>query len=89
VRPVTVHGFDRPQAKAVCATVPTNGVTVKAVIAEPLVAGADHETVDWVVSNEVPATFVGAPGAADGTTGLDASDAALVPDLFVAVTLNV
>jgi len=27
VRPVTVHGFDRPHAKAACATVPTNGVT--------------------------------------------------------------
>jgi hypothetical protein len=27
VRPVTVHGFDRPHENAVCATVPTNGVT--------------------------------------------------------------
>ena len=28
VRPVIVHGFDRPHENAVCATVPTNGVTV-------------------------------------------------------------
>jgi hypothetical protein len=28
VRPVTVHGFERPHANAVCATVPTKGVTV-------------------------------------------------------------
>jgi len=38
MRPVTVHGFDKPQAKAACETVPTNGVTVKPVIAAPLVA---------------------------------------------------
>lgn len=59
------------------------------IAAPPLLAGATHETVDWVDSNELPTTPVGEPGAADGTTGLDASDAAPAPDLFVAVTLNV
>ena len=59
------------------------------IVAPPSLTGATHETVDWVDSNELPATFVGAPGAADGTTGLDASDAAPAPDLLVAVTLNV
>jgi len=28
VRPVTLHGFVKPQENAVCATVPTNGVTM-------------------------------------------------------------
>ena len=28
VRPVTLHGFDRPHEIGACATVPTNGVTV-------------------------------------------------------------
>jgi hypothetical protein len=28
VRPVTLHEFDEPHENAVCATVPTNGVTV-------------------------------------------------------------
>ena len=28
VRPVTLHEFDKPHENAVCATVPTNGVTV-------------------------------------------------------------
>jgi len=32
---------------------------------------------------------VGAPGTVDGTTAADATDAALVPDTFVAVTVNV
>jgi ethanolamine utilization microcompartment shell protein EutS len=65
-------------------------VTLKVVIAAPpLLAGATHETVDWVDSNELPTTPVGAPGAADGTIGFDGSDAAPVPDLFVATTLNV
>ena len=45
-------------------------------------------TVDWVDSKELATTPVGAPGTADGTTGLDTSDATPVPDLFVAVTLN-
>jgi hypothetical protein len=45
-----MHGFDRPHEKGVCATVPAKGVTVYRVIAAPLLAGAVHETVDWVDS---------------------------------------
>jgi len=89
VRPVTVHGFDRPHEKAACATVPTNGVTVKAVIAAPLAAGAVHDTFDWVDSNEVAETPVGAPGTVDGVAEFDATDTAPVPARFVAVTVNV
>ncbi len=59
------------------------------ITAPPSLTGATQVIVDRVDSNEPPETPVGAPGAADGTTGLDASDAAPVPDLFVAVTLNV
>ena len=89
VRPVTVHGFDRPHEKAACATVPTNGVTVKLVITAPLAAGTVHDTFDCVDSNEVAATPVGALGTVDGTALFEASETALVPPRFVAVTVNV
>jgi len=89
VRPVTVHGFDKPHEKAACATVPTNGVTVKAVIAAPLAAGEVHDTFDWVDSNEVAETPVGADGTVEGTALFEGSDATPVPARFAAVTVNV
>ena len=58
-------------------------------IAAPLVAGAVHDTFDWVDSNEVAATPVGAPGTVDGVAEFDATEAAPVPARFVAVTANV
>jgi len=42
-----------------------------------------------VLAAPVATTPVGAPGTVDGTTDNDATDAALVPDTFVAVTVNV
>ncbi len=54
-----------------------------------MAAGAVHDTFDWVDSNEVAATPVGAPGTVDGVAEFDATEAALVPALFVAVTVNV
>jgi hypothetical protein len=42
-----------------------------------------------VLAAPVATTPVGAPGTVDGTTGTDATDAALVPETFVAVTVNV
>ena len=58
-------------------------------ITAPLPAGAVHDTVDWVDSTDVAATLEGAPGTADGVAAFDATDTALVPALFVAVTVNV
>jgi hypothetical protein len=46
-------------------------------------------TVDWVDSNEVADTPVGAFATVDGTAMFEAFDAVLVPALFVAVTVNV
>jgi len=89
VRPVTVHGFDKSHEKAACATVPTNGVTVKAVIAAPLATGAVHDTFDCVDSNEVAETPVGADGTIEGTALFEGSEAAPVPARFAAVTVNV
>ena len=37
----------------------------------------------------VAATLVGAPGTVDGVAEFEATEAALVPALFVAVTVNV
>jgi hypothetical protein len=54
-----------------------------------LLAGAIHDTTDWVDSNDVPATPVGAPAITDGITVFDGSDALLIPARFVAVTVNV
>jgi hypothetical protein len=54
-----------------------------------LAAGAVHDTFDWVDSNEVAATPVGALGTVDGVAEFDATEAALVPARFVAVTVNV
>jgi len=57
--------------------------------APPFETGAIHETTDRAFSADVATTPVGAPGTVDGTTAADATDAALVPDTFVAVTVNV
>ena len=54
-----------------------------------MAAGAVHDTFDWVDSNEVAETPVGAPGTVDGVAEFDATDTAPVPALFVAVTVNV
>jgi hypothetical protein len=54
-----------------------------------LAAGTVQDTFDWVDSNEVAAAPVGALGTVDGVAEFDATEAALVPALFVAVTVNV
>ena len=55
----------------------------------PLFEGAVKLTVAWVFPATAN-TFVGAPGTMGaGVTLLDAPDAALVPTLLVAVTVNV
>jgi len=60
------------------------------VIAEPpVLAGAVHDTTDWVLTAPVALTAVGAPGTVEGTTAAEADEAAPVPDAFVAVTVNV
>jgi hypothetical protein len=56
--------------------------------APPFDTGAVHETTDRAFSADVATTPVGAPGAVDGITDADATDAALMPDTFVAVTLK-
>ena len=66
------------------------GVTVYPVIAAPPVEdGAVHETTDWAFAFDVADTLVGAPGTVDGVALEDATEAAPVPDAFVAVTVNV
>ncbi len=73
------------------ATVPTNGVTTYPVIGLPPFAGA----VQLTVADALPATAVGAAGAAGtvaaatGVTTFDAADDGPVPTAFVAATLNV
>lgn len=65
-------------------------VTVYPVIAAPpVVVGAFHDTTDTPFALEVAVTLVGAPGAEAGIAGADAVEAALKPDAFVAVTVNV
>ena len=69
--------------------VPTYGVTVYPVIAQPpLDEGAVQDTVDCPLP-AVAVTLVGAPGTVAGHTELDALDADPVPALLVAVTVNV
>jgi len=58
-------------------------------MAAPLAAGTVHDTFDWVDSNEVAETPAGADGTVDGVAAFDATEAALVPARFVAVTVNV
>ena len=54
----------------------------------PLLEGPVHVSETEPLPR-VPATDVGAPGTVAGITADDADDAALVPTLFVAVTVNV
>ena len=70
-------------------TPPGDAVTVyEPIEAPPFETGAAHDTTDDAFAAPVALTAVGAPGTIDGTTAADATDAALVPDTFVAVTLN-
>jgi hypothetical protein len=84
VRPVIVIGDEPPVAVA-----PVLEVTVYDVIAEPpVLAGAVNE----IVAEPLPATAVtpvGDPGAVEGVTALLATEDALVPTAFVAVTVKV
>jgi hypothetical protein len=58
-------------------------------VAPPLLAGAVHDTTDWVLALEVAVTPVGAPGAVAGVAAAEAADDVLVPAELVAVTVNV
>lgn len=53
-----------------------------------MLEGAVQETTDWLLSPFVAETPVGAPATVDGIALFDASEAALVPAAFVAVTVN-
>ena len=67
---------------------PTEGVTVYPVIAEPFEAGAAQVTV----AEFVPATAetpVGAPGTVAGVTATEAAEARELPAEFIAITVNV
>jgi len=69
---------------------PEDAVTVYSVIgAPPFEAGAVHEITDIEFAFDDAITFVGAPGAVAGVAAADAIDAVEVPEIFVAVTLNV
>ena len=68
---------------------PGLAVTVYAVIVDPPVdAGALQVTVACVLP-AVAVRLVGAPGTVIGVTALEATEAALVPTLLVAVTVKV
>jgi hypothetical protein len=53
-----------------------------------LLEGAVHDTTEEPFSPFVAETAVGAPATVDGIALFDASEAALVPATFVAVTVN-
>jgi len=57
--------------------------------APPLEAGAVHDTTDWVLAYEDPATFVGTLGVVAGVIGAEATEAGPTPEALVAVTVNV
>jgi hypothetical protein len=86
-RPVTVCEVAvELNVRADCAVDPTYGVTTKAVIADPLFAGAVHDTT----ADAFPGTAV-APVGARGVptvTALDDTDAGPVPLAFLAATLK-
>ena len=87
MRPVTVAAVPAPVEVAV--KPPGVEVTVYPVIAAPpLSVGAVHVIVACVLP-EVATTDVGAPGTVEGTTAVEAVEAAEVPALLVAVTVNV
>ena len=89
VRPVSVAVRTLPTVTGVPGDVPTYGVTVYPVIAEPPdEAGAVHETV----ADALPATAetpVGEPGVVTGVTGAEAEEAVELPIAFIASTVNV
>jgi len=96
---VTVNVYDPPliNPKIVHVVVvvvqrpsPGDAVTLYSVIgAPPLETGAVHVITDCAFAFEVAVTFVGAPGVVAGVAAADAIDAVEVPEIFVAVTLNV
>jgi hypothetical protein len=89
MRPETVAIRALPTVTAVPAAAPTWGVTMYPVIALlPFDAGALQVTVTWLFPM-LPATLMGAPGTSGNVIDADATDAALVPAAFVAVTCNV
>ena len=97
VRPVTVAVVGTTVLPSGAVTVTVTGavtpaaldVTVYELMAlPPFDAGAVQDTVAWALP-AVAVTAVGAPGTVAGVTLLDASDAALVPTAFVAVTVKV
>lgn len=57
-------------------------------MAPPLLGGADQDT-SAALSAAATATPLGTPGTVAGTTAADGLDGALVPMLFVPVTVNV
>jgi hypothetical protein len=58
-------------------------------VAPPLEDEAVHDTTDWVLALEVAVTPVGAPGRVAGVAGAEGVEAALVPTMLAAVTVNV
>jgi hypothetical protein len=84
-RPFTVQ----PSVAVLQVAPPGDAVTVYPVIdLPPLLAGAVHETAAEALPG-VADTDVGAPGAVAGVTAELGADGALVPAVFVAVTVNV
>ena len=59
------------------------------IVAPPLLPGAVQFTVDCAFSFDEAVPIVGAPGTVAGVAEFDADDDAPVPEVFVAVTLNV
>ncbi len=57
--------------------------------APPLEAGGVHDTTDWVLAYEEPATLVGAPGMVAGVAGAEGAEAGPTPEPLVAVTVKV
>ena len=55
----------------------------------PLLAGVVHDTIDWVLAYEVPATPVGTDGAVAGVAAAEGSDGLPEPTVLAAVTVNV
>jgi hypothetical protein len=51
--------------------------------------GIVQDTDDWAFSPLVARTPVGAPGTVDGTALAEGLEALPVPEMFVAVTVNV
>ena len=84
--PVTVH-----VVLAVAQVAPPGAAVIVYVVmaAPPLEADAVHDTTDWVLANEVPATPVGVDGAVAGVAGAEASDGLPEPTALLAVTVNV